>query len=393
MDIKKRVTEIFDELVEIRRDFHRYPELSQQEYRTCEKICEYLTSWGIEHVKGIADTGVMAIIRGKKEGITVGARADIDALPIQEKTNLPFKSRHEGIMHACGHDIHTAIHLGVAKIFKEMEDELEGNVKIFFQPAEETVGGAKRMIDEGCLKEPTVDYVLALHVDSSLEVGHVRLKYGKLNAASCEVYINIKGKSGHAAYPETSVDSILVAAHVITALQSLISRNISPVNPAVLSLGMINGGSKNNVIAGEVNISGTLRTLDTATQNFAKKRIKEIVKNTAKAFGAEASVKFENGYPELINNEQVVNVLKNTAERLLGKDKVSFKEHPSMGADDFAFFCQETKAAYYSLGCANKAKGWGGPLHSEYFIADEECMKVGVLLQVETLLELLKKKG
>lgn len=393
MDLKKRVEKIFYELVNIRRDFHMYPELSQQEYRTCEKICEYLKSWGIEYEKGIADTGVVAIIRGKKDGITVAARADIDALPVHEKNNLPFKSRNEGVMHACGHDIHTAINLGVAKIFKEMEDELEGNVKLFFQPAEETVGGAKRMIDEGCLKNPDVDYVLALHVDSSLEVGHVRLKYGRQNASSTEVYIKIKGKSGHAGYPEASVDSIVVAGYVITALQSLVSRNISPVNPVVLSLGRISGGTKENVIAGEVNLSGTLRALDSDTKEFVKRRIREIVENTAKGFGAEAYVEFVDGYPELINHHEVIDVIKNTAERILGKDKVSFKEHPSMGADDFAFFCKETKGAYYNLGCANREKGWIGPLHSEHFIADEECIKVGVLLQVETLLELLRKKG
>ncbi|NLY77715.1 MAG: amidohydrolase [Tissierellia bacterium] len=390
MDIKERIEDIFHELVEIRRDFHMHPELSLQEYRTSEKISEYLNSWGIEHVKGIAGTGVMAIIRGKREGRTVAARADMDALPILEKNNLPFKSRKEGVMHACGHDIHIAIHLGVAKIIKDMEDQLEGNVKIFFQPAEETVGGAKMMIDEGCLKDPDVDYILALHLDASLEVGHVRLKYGKLNAASSEVYIRIKGKSGHAAYPESTVDSIVVAAYVITALQTLVSRNISPVNSLVLTLGQISGGTKNNVIAGEVNLSGTLRTLDSETQDFAKRRIREIVENTARGFGAEATIEFVDGYPEVVNNEEVVDVLRKTAERLFGKSRVKFKEHPSMGADDFAFFCKETKAAYYNIGCANRGKGWTAPLHSEHFIADEDCIKVGVLLQVETLLELLK---
>lgn len=392
MDIEKRVGEIFDQLVEIRRDFHMYPELSQREYRTSEKICKYLSEWGIEHVKGIADTGVVAIIRGKKDGKTVAARADIDALPILEKNDLPFKSKNEGIMHACGHDVHTAIHLGVARIFKEMEEELEGNVKIFFQPAEETVGGARRMIEEGCLENPHVDYILSLHLNPSLETGHVLLKYGKFNATSSEVYIRIKGRSSHAAYPESSVDSIVVAGYVITALQTLVSRNISPVNSVVLTLGKISGGTKNNVIAGEVVLSGTLRTLDSDTKEMAKRRIREIVENTAEGFGAKATVEFEDGYPELINHEEVVDVLKATAERLIGKDKVEFKEHPSMGVDDFAFFCKEAKGAYYNLGCGNREKGWTAPLHSECFIPDEECIKVGVLLQVETMLALLRKR-
>lgn len=389
MDIKKRVDELFDELVEIRRDFHKYPELSEHEYRTRDRICQYLDSWGIQYEKGLADTGVMAIIRGKEGGKTVAARADIDALPITEVNDLDFRSVNEGVMHACGHDIHTTIHLGVARIFKEMEDEFQGNVKIFFQPAEETVGGAKRMIEEGCLENPHVDYILALHIAPYLEAGQVELKYGKLNAATNEFTIRVTGKSGHAAYPEESVDPIVIAAHIITGLQSLVSRNISPLNSVVLTLGQIHGGVKNNVIAGEVTMSGTLRTLDPDTRVYAKNRIKEIVENTAKAHGAQARVDFEEGYEALINDDEVVDQLKETATRLLGEDKVSFKEHPSMGADDFAFFCKEVKGAYYNLGCGNKEKGWTAPIHSEKFIADEESIRVGTLLQIESLLELL----
>lgn len=389
MDMEKRVNEIFEELIDIRRDFHMYPELSEEEYRTCDKICEYLDKWEIEYVKGVDKTGVVAIIRGKKEGKTIGLRADIDALPITESTDLPFKSRNVGVMHACGHDIHTTIHLGVAKILKEMEDKLVGNVKIFFQPAEETIGGAKMMIEEGHLKNPDVDYILSLHVMPYLEAGEVELKYGKLNAATNEFSIKINGKSSHAAYPDKSVDSIVVAGYIITALQSLVSRNISPLNSVVLTLGQIRGGIKNNIIASEVTMSGTLRTLDPTTRIYAKERIREIAENTARAYGANVEVEFEEGYPALINNDGVVDVLKSTAESLLGKDNVKIKEFPSMGADDFSFFLEEVKGAYYNLGCGNKAKGWTEAIHSSNFMADEECIKVGVLLQTKTLLELL----
>ncbi len=389
MDMEKRVNEIFEELIDIRRDFHMYPELSEEEYRTCDKICEYLDKWEIEYVKGVAKTGVVAIIRGKKEGKTIGLRADIDALPITESTDLPFKSRNVGVMHACGHDIHTTIHLGVAKILKEMADKLVGNVKIFFQPAEETIGGAKMMIEEGHLKNPDVDYILSLHVMPYLEAGEVELKYGKLNAATNEFSIKINGKSSHAAYPDKSVDSIVVAGYIITALQSLVSRNISPLNSVVLTLGQIRGGIKNNIIASEVTMSGTLRTLDPTTRIYAKERIREIAENTARAYGANVEVEFEEGYPALINNDGVVDVLKSTAESLLGKDNVKIKEFPSMGADDFSFFLEEVKGAYYNLGCGNKAKGWTEAIHSSNFMADEECIKVGVLLQTKTLLELL----
>lgn len=392
MDLEKRVNEIFDEIVAIRRDFHMYPELSQQEYRTSNKICEYLSNWGIEHIKGVAKTGVVAIIRGKKEGITVGARADIDALPISEVNDLPYKSLKEGVMHACGHDVHTAIHLGVAKILKEMEDELEGNVKIFFQPAEETVGGAKPMIEEGHLNNPKVEYMLSLHVLPQLDAGYVQLKYGKLNASSNEFNIRVIGKSSHAAYPEESIDPVVVAAQIVLGLQTIVSRNISPLNSVVVTIGQIHGGVKNNIIPGEVTISGTLRTLDEETRNFAMKRMREIAENTARSHGAKAIVDFEEGYPVLINDDEVVDVLRDLAEETLGRDKVSFKEFPSLGADDFAFFLKKTRGAYYFLGCGNKSKNWTAPIHNEHFKVDEECLKIGILLQTKGILRLLKMR-
>lgn len=390
--MENKLDELFDELVAIRRDFHKYPELSEKEYRTSSKISEYLTKWNIDHIKNISETGLVAIIRGKKKGITVAARADIDALPVEEENDLYFKSQNKGVMHACGHDVHTTIHLGVAKILKEMEDDLEGNVKIIFQPAEETIGGAKSMIEEGVLKNPDVSYTLGLHVVPYIDAGNIELKYGTFNAATNEFSIKIYGKSSHAAYPEESIDPIVIAGYIVTALQSLVSRNTSPLNSVVLTLGQIHGGIKNNIIAKEVNISGTLRTLDSDTRIFSKNRIKEIVESTAKAHGARGFVEFDEGYPPLINNNEVVDVLKKTAEDTLGKNKVTFKEYPSMGADDFSFFCQETNSAYYNLGCGNKSKGWTSSIHKSTFMVDEECIKTGVMLQVNTLLRLLESK-
>ncbi len=391
MKINKRINEIFPEIVEIRRDFHMYPEISEKEYRTRDKICEYLEKWDIEHVKGVAETGVVAIIRGKKAGKTLGARADIDALPVSEKNELDFKSVNKGVMHACGHDVHTAIHLGLAKILKEMEEDLKGNVKIFFQPAEETIGGAKRMIKEGHLENPALDYILSLHVAPNVEAGKIQIKYGKTNASTDEFFIRVKGKSGHAAYPETSVDAIVITGHIITALQSLVSRNISPLNSAVLSLGQIKGGRKNNIIAGEVDLSGTLRTLDKETSDFAKKRIRQIVESIAEAYGGKGRVDFQEGYPALINNNEVVDVLNKVGKEVLGKKQVLLKEFPSMGADDFSFFLEKVKGAYYYIGSGNKEKGWTAPLHSGKFMVDEESIKVGLKVQIKTILELLKE--
>lgn len=391
--MKDKVENIFEEIVAIRRYFHMHPELSEMEYNTSDKICRYLDSWGIEYKRHKSNLGVTAIIRGGKPGLTVGARADIDALPITEENELPYKSLNTGVMHACGHDVHIAIHLGVAKLFKEMESRLRGNVKIFFQPAEETTGGAKNMIEEGCLKSPDVDYVLALHVMPYIEVGQIEVRYGKFNAAINEFEVKIKGRSSHAAYPEQSVDSIVVAGHVITALQSIASRNVSPLNSLVITLGEIEGGEKSNIIAGEVNMVGTLRALDIETREYAKQRIREVVENTSKAYGAIGEVNIKEGYPVLVNDVHVLDALTGVAKEEIGCANIYYKEFPSMGGDDFAFFCEKTKAAYYNLGCGNKSKNWVDPIHSEGFMVDENCIKTGINLQMKAMMRLLERDG
>lgn len=393
MDIYKRIDEIFDELVQIRRDFHMHPELSQNEFGTQRKIREYLNKWGIENYT-CAETGVVGIIRGKNKGKTVGIRGDIDALPIHEENDVPYRSLTPGVMHACGHDAHAAIVLGTAKIIKELadsEDSINGNVKVFFQPAEETIGGAERMIREGCIEEPKVDYVLGLHVQPYLNAGKVELKYGKLNASTDSINIVLKGKAAHAAYPDKGIDAIVMAGHVITALQSIVSRNTSPLNPVAISLGRISGGVKDNIIADEVKITGTLRTLDDETRQYTKDRISSIVKNTARAFGGEGLTTFCEGYKALINNNEVVDIIKENAIKLLGKENVEFKEFPSLGAEDFSYFMDVAKGAFFHLGCGNPAKGITSPIHTEHFDIDEECLKVGVRLQVENVMTLLKR--
>lgn len=393
MDIKQRVSEIYEELVNIRRDFHQNPELSQYEFRTQKKIQEYLNELNIENYV-CAETGVVGIIRGKNPGKTIGIRGDIDALPIEEKSDAPYCSLNQGVMHACGHDAHTTIVLGVAKIMKELADSEEsicGNIKLFFQPAEETIGGGKRMVEEGCMLSPDVDYVLGLHVMPYIDAGKVELKYGKLNASTDSIKIKLKGKQAHGAYPDKGVDAIAMAGNVITALQTIVSRNTSPLNSVVISLGKISGGVKDNVIADEVNISGTLRSLDDDTRNFTKQRIIDIVKNTAIAFGGEGFVDFHDGYQALINNDEVVDVIKDTAENILGKENIVFKEFPSLGAEDFSYFSDVAKGAFFHLGCGNSKKGITSAIHTETFDIDEECLKVGVLLQVNNVLALLNK--
>jgi len=386
------------ELIKIRRDFHMNPELGGSENRTMNKICEYLDSWGIEYQKCASKTGVIAIVRGMNKNKTdetspclcVGVRADIDALPINEETNIEFKSVNDGVMHACGHDAHTTIALGTAKIIKSMESQLDGNVKFFFQPAEETTGGAERMINEGCLKNPDVDYVLGLHVDPSLKTGSVSLKYGKMMASSDEITIKAIGKSTHGAHPHEGIDPLIIASNLILSLQTLVSRNLSALNSAVFTLGSIHGGTRGNIIPDEVEMTGILRTLDQETRDFMKRRIGEIVENVPKASGGEGKLFIRESYKALINNDEAVNAVRETAEKLLGKENVVINLFPNMGTEDFSYFAEHSKACFFNLGCKNEEIDAVYPIHSSKFKLDESCLKIGVKLQVENVLKLLK---
>jgi len=391
MDIKLMVDDIKDELINIRRDFHMNPELGGNEFRTMNKICEYLETWGIEYTSCVAETGVVAIIRGGKCGKTIGVRADIDALPIKEENEVSYKSLIEGTMHACGHDAHTAIALEAAKILKSMESQLNGNVKFFFQPAEETTGGAKRMISEGCLKNPDVDYVIGLHVDTAMDTGKISIKYGKMMAASDEITIVVRGKSTHGAHPNEGVDPIFIASNLMMSLQSIISRNLSPSNPAVFTIGSIHGGTIGNIIPDEVKMSGILRTLDENTRIYIKNRIKSIVENVAMALGGEGNLLIRESYSSLINDSETVDVVRKTAEKILEKKNVIISEIPSMGTEDFSYFSQSVKSCFYNLGCRNEEKNTVYPLHSSKFDLDEDCLKIGVMLQVENVIELLNR--
>jgi len=389
MNLEKRIEEIYKEIRDIRRDIHQHPELGEEEFRTNKIIRNFLDENNIENYT-CAKTGVVGIIRGNNKGNTVGVRADIDALPIEEETNLEYKSVYKGKMHACGHDAHTSILLGVGKILKEVENRLRGNVKLFFQPAEETVGGALPMIKEGCMENPKVDYVLGLHVFPNLETGYVGVKYNKMNASTDEFKIKIKGVPGHGAYPHNSTDAIVIAGHVITAIQSYISRSVSPLKSVVFSIGTINGGTGGNIIAEKVEMVGTMRTLDEEQRKNTKERIDKLIKSICAGYGGEGEVEFFEGYKALINNDDVVKIVERNSRKILGDDKVIVGDNPSMGAEDFSYFAEIAKGAFFSLGCGNKEKGIVYNGHHPKFQIDEECLKIGIRVQIENILTLTK---
>lgn len=334
-------------------------------------------------------TAVVGLVRGARPGKTVALRADIDALPIREETGAEYASARDGLMHACGHDAHTAILLGAARWFSEHRADLAGNVKLLFQPAEETDGGAEIMISGGCLENPRVDYVLGLHVMPYLPVGRIETKKGALNGSSTSLGFTVRGLSCHAAYPERGVDAIMIAAHVVTALHSLVSRCVSPLEAAVLTIGTIHGGTVSNIVADEVTMKATLRTTSDATRDLLVARARAIVENIAGSLGGTGSVDVSYGYTALVNDPAVVDVVAAAADDILGPGSVDWKEKPSMGVEDFSFFCRERPGAFYHLGCGNEARGITSPLHSPTFDIDEDCLPLGVAMQVASTLKLL----
>lgn len=378
--IKRKVEEIAEWLISVRRDFHSHPELGQQEFRTMNKICEYLDEMGISYKKEVFKTGIIAEIKGENSDYTIALRADIDALPIQDKKNCEYSSKNEGVCHACGHDAHTTIALGVVRYFAKNKIIPPCNLRFFFQPAEETVGGAKPMIKEGALEN--VNCVFGLHVDEYLETGKIGIKYGAMNASSDTLKIKIKGKSCHGAYPSNGVDAIMVASHVMVALQSIVSRNIDARENGVITLGTIHGGTQGNIIAEEVELVGTLRTLNPEVRKVMLKRIEEIVTQLPIAFGGKGEFIREEGYTALINHDEEVNIIKKNGEMLLGKENIFEKQLANMGVEDFAYFIENTPGAFFTLGIKNEAKGIDSPAHNGAFDIDEEALKIGVILQI-----------
>lgn len=390
MDILKEAEKVEKEVIELRRKIHMYPELGFEETKTSEIVYDYLKNLGIE-VKRIAKTGVVGTLKGNGSK-TIAIRADMDALPIQEENDVEYASQIPGRMHACGHDVHTAILLGTAKLLANMRDKLKGNVKFIFQPAEETTGGALPLIEEGVLENPKVDAIIGLHVDPELQVGQIGITYGKAYASSDMFDIIVKGKSSHGAEPHKSVDAIVIAANIVNILQTVVSRKANPLSPIVLTIGIIEGGYARNIIANKVRMSGIIRMMEEEKRDEIVEMVEKICDNTAKAMGGEVEFKRTIGYPCLVNHKGMTDLIKETAFPLLGEGNV-IEVAPTMGVEDFAYFLQKVPGSFYKLGCGNKEKGIDKPIHNNQFNIDEDCIKIGLAVHVSTVLKYLNSNG
>ncbi|HEV3152603.1 MAG TPA: M20 family metallopeptidase [Candidatus Baltobacteraceae bacterium] len=362
-------------VVELRREIHRHPELGFEETRTQALVEAELKSIGVEH-RRIAKTGVVGIIRGAKPGRTAGLRADMDALPITERSGEPFASEVAGKMHACGHDAHTAMLLGAARVLQNMRGDLHGNVVLLFQPAEEGPGGAQPMIDEGALDDPKVDAVAMLHVDVRLSAGEIGITPGPVNASADEFYVTVEGRGGHGAYPHMAGDTIPATAAMILALQNIAARETDPLKSVVVTVGTINGGYRNNVIADEVKLSGTFRAHDPEIRRGLETRARRILDGVASAYGVRAKLDVIYGYPPVVNNAELA---ENFARFMRAQPNVKV-EHPAatMGGEDFAYFAQRVPGVQIRLGVRNDAAGITHSGHSAQFRIDEAALPVGV---------------
>lgn len=376
--IKSLASEYAPDLIACRHHLHSHPELSFQEYETSKFIQAKLDEYGIAYTSGIAGTGVVALIKGKNpDKKVIALRADIDALPIEEANDVPYKSQKPGIMHACGHDVHTTVVLGAARILQQVREEFEGTIKILFQPGEEKhPGGASLMIKDGALENPKPQAILGLHVLPAMETGRLGFRAGQYMASADEIYITVKSKGGHAAAPHLTADTILIASNLVVSLQQIISRNNNPFSPSVLSICAFNGGFTTNVIPSEVKLMGTFRAMDETWRFRAHELIRKQATELVHAMGAEIDIEILVGYPTLYNNEAVTATARSLAEEYIGKEHVEDTEL-RMGAEDFAFYSQVIPACFFRLGTGNKERGISAGVHTPVFDIDERALEIG----------------
>lgn len=385
IDFKKMAQEEAQATIDIRRALHRIPETAFCEQETSAFVSDRLGTLGLKVETGIAKTGVVALLESEKQGKTLMIRADMDALPMEEKTGLPFASTHEGVMHACGHDAHMAMALSAASVLGKIKGEWKGNVKFVFQPAEEGPGGAKPMIEAGVLENPKVDFVTGCHLHDSAE-GTIGVKPGCVLAANDRFDLKIIGKGGHGAMPHLCVDPIDVGVQVINALQRAVSRQINPLSPVVLTIGRFHAGTAFNIIPGEAELSGTTRTFDRVIWDSWQGRLERIIKGVCESMGAWYEFKFLRGYPPTVNNESLVEVVRRCASEVVGQENV-FEPEPIMAGDDISFFLEKVPGFFFFLGMGRENSA---PLHNSKFDFNEEILSKGVEMYLRLAYELLR---
>jgi amidohydrolase len=380
---------IFDEVVANRRHIHANPELSFHEVETSAFVAKKLEDMGLEYHK-MADTGLVALIKGDKPSDQVVAlRADMDALPILEANDVPYKSQNNGVMHACGHDAHTSSLLGTARILTELKSQFAGTVKLIFQPAEEKLpGGASLMIKEGVLENPKPQAVLGQHVMPWIDAGKVGFRAGKYMASTDEIYVTVKGRGGHGAQPQANIDPVIITAHILTALQTIISRYNDPKSPSVLSFGKVIANGATNVIPDEVYLEGTFRTMDEAWRADAHKKMKKMAEGIAESMGGSCDFNIMRGYPFLINEEKLTNAVRGYAEDYLGKENVLDLDI-WMAAEDFAYYTQVADSCFYRLGTRNESRGITSSVHTPTFDVEEDAFKISTGLMAYMALKQL----
>lgn len=376
--IHAQAAELLPELIQIRRHLHAHPELSFQEYETAAFVAAQLDKLSIPYQQGISGTGLVALIKGRNpEKKCIALRADMDALPIVEENDIPYRSKNEGVMHACGHDVHTTCLLGAAAILQQHREQFEGTIKLIFQPGEEkSPGGASLMIEAGVLENPRPEAIFGLHVYPQLPAGKAGFRNGRYMASADEIYITIVGKGGHAALPQQTVDPIAVAAMVITGLQQIVSRKSDPLSPTVLTFGKIAGGSATNIIPEKVELMGTLRAFDETWRKEALQLVRTITTQICSAYGAEAVIEIPDGYPALYNDPATTDEARAFATAFLGSSNVA-EVDMRMGAEDFSFYTLHTKGCFFRIGTSRNNEEYTLPVHNAKFNIDEQAIRTG----------------
>jgi len=375
--IRPEIQALQASLVEWRRRLHQRPELGFKEQQTAEFIAQKLQEWGVEHQTGVAQTGVVAMIQGNQPGPVLGIRADMDALPVQEENVVPYRSQHDGVMHACGHDGHTAIALGTACYLAQHRD-FAGTVKLIFQPAEEGPGGAKPMIEAGVLENPAVDAIIGLHLWNNLPLGTVGVRSGPLMAAVELFRCKILGKGGHGAMPHQTVDAVVVSAQVVNALQAIVARNMNPLDAAVVTVGELHAGSAHNVIAGTAQMSGTVRYFNPALADVLSQRVEQVIAGICQTHGATYELDYWHLYPPVLNDQRIAELVQSVAQTVVETPAGVVPECQTMGGEDMAFFLQAVTGCYFFLGSANPQRGLAYPHHHPQFDFDEAALGMGV---------------